>query len=177
MIIRDATEADVDALTAIYNDVIASTDAIWLDDPVTRSDRMSWLHAQLVDRWPVLVADIGGTIAGYGAYGPFREKSGYWPTVEHTIHIERSHRGTGVGTALLEALVAHALGQGKHQMVAAIDAGNTGSIRFHERHGFRVVGELAGVGRKDRRSVDLVLMQRALRAEELETAELKERDG
>ena len=47
-------------------------------------------------------------------------------------------------------------------MVAAIDSSNTGSIRFHERNDFRVVGRMPGVGRKHGRPVDLVLMQREL---------------
>lgn len=49
-------------------------------------------------------------------------------------------------------------------MVAAIDGANDGSIRFHERNGFRLVGRLPGVGTKHGRPLDLVLMQRDLEA-------------
>ena len=37
-IVRDLTE-DVPALTAIYNELIATSDVIWLEEPVTVDDR------------------------------------------------------------------------------------------------------------------------------------------
>jgi L-amino acid N-acyltransferase len=49
-------------------------------------------------------------------------------------------------------------------MVAGIDAANAGSIRFHERLGFEVVGNLRQVGWKFGRWLDLVFMQRLLEA-------------
>ena len=53
-------------------------------------------------------------------------------------------------------------------MVAGIDGGNTGSIRFHERNGFRPVASMPGVGHKHGRALDLVLMQRELQPADLE---------
>ena len=40
--IRDATDADVAAITAIFNEVIATSDAIWREDPVSFDDRRRW---------------------------------------------------------------------------------------------------------------------------------------
>lgn len=166
MIIRDATEADVAAITAIYNDVIATSDAIWLDEPVTVEDRLSWLRAERAGGHTVLVAAPDhdpSQVLGYASLGPFRTKAGYWPTVEHSIHLHADHRGQGIGQVLLDELVARATADGRFVMVAGIDAGNTGSIRFHERNGFRVVADMPDVGRKHGRVVSLVLMQRELR--------------
>jgi len=48
-------------------------------------------------------------------------------------------------------------------MIAVIgDSANTGSIRVHERCGFRMVGTLGATGFKFGRWVDTVLMQREL---------------
>jgi L-amino acid N-acyltransferase len=47
-------------------------------------------------------------------------------------------------------------------MVGLIDAENAGSIRLHERLGFREVARLPEVARKDGAWVDLVIVQRAL---------------
>ncbi len=166
MIIRDATEADVAAITAIYNDVIATSDAIWLDEPVTVRDQLEWFRAEQAGGHTVLVAtphDHPAQVLGYASLGPFRTKSGYWPTVEHSVHLHPDHRGQGIGQALLDELVSRATEDGRFVMVAAIDAANDGSIRFHERNGFRVVGDLPAVGRKDGRVVSLILMQRELR--------------
>ena len=162
MIVRDASAADLGAITEIYNDVIDSSDAIWLDEHVTLADRIAWFEHQSFTGQPVLVAVDGDTVLGYGSFGEFRAKSGYWPSVEHTIHVHADHRGVGIGQALLDALVERAEAMGKHVMIAGSDAGNTGSIRFHERNGFRVVATMPAVGRKHGRPVDLILLQREL---------------
>lgn len=66
----------------------------------------------------------------------------------------------GVGQALIDALVQACESLGLRQMVAVIvDDGETaGSIRLHERSGFRRVGVFEQVGR----NVDTILMQRSL---------------
>jgi L-amino acid N-acyltransferase YncA len=49
------------------------------------------------------------------------------------------------------------------QMIAVIaDTGNDASIALHKRFGFAHAGRLTGVGYKHGRSIDTVLMQRAL---------------
>lgn len=158
--VRDAEPRDLHAIVDIYNDVIDTSDAIWLDEHVTHADRLAWYDEQVVAGFPVLVAvDEADRVVGYGSFGPFRAKAGYWPTVEHTIHVHRDHRERGVGQALLDALVARAVALGKRVLVAGIDGGNEGSIRFHERNGFREVARMPAIGRKHDRPVDLVLLQ------------------
>lgn len=165
MILRDATDDDAGAIAAIYNHVIDESDAIWLDDHVSVDDRRRWLRAQAAAGLPVVVAEVGGAVAGYAAYFPFRAKSGYRLTVEHTILLGPGHRAGGIGRALLDALVDRARAAGLAVMVAGCDAGNVGAIAFHERNGFREVARMPGVGRKRDRPVDLVLLQRDLEEE------------
>jgi phosphinothricin acetyltransferase len=162
LIIRDLVEADVPALTDIYNELIAHTDVIWLDDPVPVDDRLDWLHSLRPDDAALAAVDEDGALLGFAAIGPFRSKSGYRPTVELTIMLATGHRGAGIGQALMDELVRRAVAADRRVMVAAIDGGNTGSIRFHERNGFRVVASMPGVGTKGGRWLDLVLMQRDL---------------
>ena len=164
MIVRDLTEDDIPAITAIYNDLIARTDVIWLEEPVTVADRTAWLHGLRPDDAALAAVADDGTVIGYAAIFEFRAKAGYWPTVELTIMLHQAHRGAGAGQALMDELVSRAITAGRHVMVAGIDGGNTGSIRFHERNGFRTVGRMPGVGRKHGHPLDLVLMQRTLPA-------------
>ncbi|QXC62965.1 GNAT family N-acetyltransferase [Aquihabitans sp. G128] len=163
--VRDATADDVAAITDIYNQVVATSDAIWRDEPVTVADRQAWFAAQQATGMPALVAvDAGGAVVGFASFVQFRTIPGYFPSVEHTIHVADGHRGQGVGGRLLDALVERAVAMGKAVMIAGADGGNLGSIRFHERAGFREVARLPGVGRKHGRPVDLVLLQRDLPA-------------
>lgn len=165
--VRAATIDDVPAILAIYNEVVTTSDAVWRDEPVTLADRAAWFASQRDAGMPVLVAvaDDGpdaGEVVGFGSFAQFRTIPGYLPTVEHTIHVSGGHRGAGVGSRLLEALTGRARAMGKSVMIAGADGGNLGSIRFHERAGFREVARLPGVGRKHGRPVDLVLLQRDL---------------
>lgn len=162
MLVRDATEADLPAIVEIYNHVIATSDAIWMDDPVTLDDRLEWFRAQRPEDAVLVAVDDHDRVLGYASFGPFRSKPGYWPTIELTIHLGEHHRGQGIGQVLLDALLDRARAAGRQVAVAGIDGGNTGSIRFHERNGFRVVATMPGIGRKDGRVLDLVLMQRSL---------------
>jgi phosphinothricin acetyltransferase len=57
------------------------------------------------------------------------------------------------------ALIARARGLGKHVMVAAIEAGNTGSIGLHQSLGFVQTGHMPEVGTKFGRWLDLVWLQ------------------
>ena len=76
--------------------------------------------------------------------------------------VHRRARGHGIGTALMDVLIARGSALGKHVMVAGIDADNRGSIRMHERLGFEQTGHLKEVGFKFGRWLDLVFMQRRL---------------
>lgn len=160
MDIRDAQEADLPGLVAIYNDVIATSTAVYSEVPVTLQDRRQWREARVANGYPVLVACDSSGVLGFATFGDFRAWPGYRYTVEHTVHVRADCRGRGVGGALLQALFPRAAVLGKHVMIAGVDAANTASIRFHERHGFERAGHLREVGRKFDRWLDLVFLQR-----------------
>lgn len=164
MPIRPATEADLPAITAIYNEVIATSTAIYADDPLTIEDRAAWLAARRAANYPVLVMEEGGEVLGLATFGDFRAFPGYRHTVEHSVHVRADARGKGIGSALVQALFEPALALGKHVMIAGVDAANEGSIRMHERLGFRRGAVLREVGRKFGRWLDLELMQKFLDA-------------
>jgi L-amino acid N-acyltransferase YncA len=164
--IRQATMDDVPGILQIYNEVIASSTAIYIDDPVTLENRETWLREQHRRGYPVLVADQGGgDIAGFCSLSDWR---GAWPgyrfTVEHSVHVRSDRRGAGIGRKLVEAIFPYARGLNKHIVIGAIDASNDVSIKFHGRLGFREVAHFREVGFKFGRWLDLVFMQRVLDA-------------
>ena len=163
--IRDAADADLPVLRDLYNATILTTTGAWTDRLQTLRERRAWFRRQQRDQYPVLVADVAGSVVGFTAYGSFRG-SGKWPgyrhTVEHTIHVHEDYWGLGIGRSLLEALIERARADDVHVVVAAIDSANTESIAFHERLGFATVARMPEVGRKFDRWLDLVLMQRII---------------
>jgi phosphinothricin acetyltransferase len=160
--IRPAREADLAAILAIYNTVIASSTAVYTETPATLADRRDWLRARSEQGYPVLVAEQDGEVIGYASFSDFRPWPGYRHTVEHSVHIRGDQRGKGIGSALVSALFPLAAELGKHVMIAGIDAANLASLRMHERLGFAETGRFREVGRKFDRWLDLVILQRFL---------------
>jgi phosphinothricin acetyltransferase len=160
--IRDATESDVPAILAIYNDVLATSTAIFSELPATLDDRLQWFRARRDVGYPVLVATDGSGVLGFASFGDFRSWPGYRHTIEHSVHVRADARGRGVGTELVRVLLERAAALGKHVMVAGVDADNVGSIRMHERLGFQRAGTLRHVGCKFGRWLDLAFLERRL---------------
>jgi L-amino acid N-acyltransferase len=167
MLVRDAEDRDLPQLLEITNALLSTTSIEWTDTPHTLADRRLWLDHHRSAGEPVLVADNGSELAGFATYGDFRDSSkwpGYRFTVEHSIHVRQRYWRSGVGRALLEALMQRAAAAGKHVMVGGIDADNLASIQFHQRLGFVEVARMPEIGWKFERWLSLVLMQRQLPA-------------
>jgi phosphinothricin acetyltransferase len=161
-IIRPATDADIDAILDIHNRAIRESMAIWSEDEVDRSDRVEWLHAHQRDGYPVLVAEVDEAIAGYAAYGPWRERSGYRYTVENSVYVSEAFQRQGIARALMVELIELARADGRHVMVAVIEAGNAASIALHAQLGFEPPQIMREVGTKFGRWLDLAFMRLAI---------------
>ena len=163
MIVRDASEAELAGILAIYNHAVAQSTAIWNDVLVDLDNRLEWWRGRVGAGFPVLVAiDEEGSVLGYASYGPFRPFDGYRQTVEHSVYVAESARRRGVATTLLAALEARARAAGMHVMVGGIAADNQASLDLHRRLGFSETGRLPEVGQKFGRWLDLVFMQKGL---------------
>jgi L-amino acid N-acyltransferase len=160
--IAEAIETDLPGLVAIYNDVIATSTAIYSYLPVTLEERRQWWQARSAQGLPLLIARDASGVLGFSTFGDFRAWPGYRFTVEISVHIRADARGRSIGTQLVQALVPRAAALGKHVMIAGVDAANTASIRFHERLGFERAAVLREVGYKFDRWLDLVFLQRRI---------------
>ena len=160
--IRDANESDISSITNIYNDVIASSNAIYREDSVPESERLIWYLDKKANNFPVIVAVLNEKVIGYGVFGTFRFGEGYNHTVEHSVHVASDHRGRGIGKQILERLISLATEQKRRVMVAAIDSTNVGSIALHLKYGFVETARMPHVAQKKNELLDLVLMQKAL---------------
>jgi phosphinothricin acetyltransferase len=161
-VIRAATEADLEAITAIYNDAVLTTTASWDDEVVTLENRRAWLAEHGTEPNVTLVAEVDGEVVGYAGYGRYREKAGYDLTVEHSVYLAPAARGQGLGTRLLSELVTAATDRGIHVMIGGLSADNETSLRLHQRLGFVETARMPEVGKKFGRWLDLVFVQRFL---------------
>jgi phosphinothricin acetyltransferase len=156
--IRDAREADLAALLAIYNDAVLTTTAVYDYKPRSAEQQAAWFRAKREQNLPVLVAEEGNTVVGFASYGPFRPWPAYLHSVENSLYVAPDRRA-GIGSLLLPALIRRAADRGLHTMIAGIDATNETSLRLHAKFGFERVAQFREVGWKFERWLDLAFLQ------------------
>jgi L-amino acid N-acyltransferase YncA len=146
--IRQATEQDLPAILAIYNDAILTTTAVYDYQPHTLAMRQAWYEAKVADGWPLFVADDAGVVIGFSSLGPFRAWAAYKYTVENSVYVAADRRGQGIGKLLLPPLIDVARRMEMHAIIAGIDAANVASYRLHQSFGFVEVAHFREVGYK-----------------------------
>jgi phosphinothricin acetyltransferase len=161
--IRPAGLRDIAAITRIYDHAVRHGTASFETEPPDEQEMVRRYEALRDGRYPYLVAELGGTIAGYAYAAPYRARPAYDWSVENSIYIAPQSQRRGIGRALLEQLIVAAQERGFRQMIAIIgDSANAASIELHRAAGFRMVGTFDNVGFKFGRWLDSVLMQRPL---------------
>lgn len=149
MKLTDCDQRHAEAIRAIFNEVIERSCDHY--DCLPRSAAMvsEWLEAKAREGLPVIgFEDAAGRLAGFATYGPFRPQHAYKFTVEHSVYVEKSFRGRGLGRRLLEEIIGQARSRGCHLLVGVIDSGNAPSIALHQRCGFRHAGRIQEAGQK-----------------------------
>lgn len=169
--IRPATSEDASALLAIYAPYVRDT-AITFEYEVPSREEFSARIERTLERYPYLVAERGNTPVGYAYASPFKSRAAYDWSVETSIYVEKGARRGGVGAMLHAALESSLRAMGIVNMCACItvpaagepddERANRNSMRFHERMGYRLVGEFQKSGYKFERWYDMVWMEKHL---------------
>ncbi|WP_329417069.1 GNAT family N-acetyltransferase [Streptomyces sp. NBC_00704] len=177
--VRPGVEADLDALTSLYNHYVRETAITFDTVAFTPEERRPWLLSHPEDGpYRLLVAtetdsqDIPRTsqpapgtspnILGYATSSPYRPKAAYSTSVEVTVYVAPHAGRRGIGTLLYRALFDALAGEDLHRAYAGIAQPNEASARLHERFGFRPVGTYREVGRKFGRYWDVAWYEKEL---------------
>jgi phosphinothricin acetyltransferase len=161
MLIRRAQPADAPAITAIYNEAIASTTATFDTEPKSVEERSQWLAAH-DERHPVLVAEIDGQVVGWASLSRWSDRRAYDDTAETSFYVAAAHRNQGIGRRLKRAIVDEATTRGFHTLIARVAEGSEASLHLNRSFGFEHVGTLKQVGRKFGRLLDVHILQKML---------------
>jgi phosphinothricin acetyltransferase len=152
------------AILAIVNEAIENSTALYDYRARTPAMMDAWFDAKEQAHYPVIgVIDQASQLLGFGSYGPFRAWPAYKYTIEHSLYVERSHRGQGIGKLLLAELIATATRHDYHTMIGGIDAQNVASIAVHRRLGFEQCAHIRQAGFKFNRWLDLRFYQLLLK--------------
>ena len=107
-----------------------------------------------------VASDEAGDVLGWVAAVPVSDRCVYAGVVEHSVYVHPAARGRGVGSALLDALIASTEAAGIWTIQSGIFPENAASLALHERAGFRRVGVRERLGRHHGLWRDVVLVER-----------------
>lgn len=161
--IRQATRDDVPAINDLYNLYVGDSAVTFDVVPWPLEQRLEWFgQFGATGAWRLLVAESGGSLAGYAGTSQFRAKEAYGTSVEVTIYVHPEFQGRGVGAMLYDALFEALEAEAVHRAYAGITLPNESSILLHERAGFRHIGTWHEVGFKLGRYWDVAWYERSV---------------
>lgn len=161
--IRPSTDADVAAITAIYQHHVLHGTGTFEVTPPTPEDMAGRRQDVLAKNLPYLVLVEDSVVVGFAYCNWFKPRPAYRYSAEDSIYLSPTVGGRGLGKLLLTELMAQAERAGIRKLIAVIgDSANLGSIGVHQACGFKPVGVLSACGWKFERWLDVVMMERAM---------------
>ena len=161
--IRPATEADLTAINDIYNHYVLSSTCTYQEEPEPLAGRRRWFSHH-GEKHPVIVAEAGSQVVGWGSLSAYHERSAYRHTVENSVYVHHQYHRRGIGSLLLRELIARARNLGHRIIIAGIDAEQDASVALHIKFDFEKVGQLKRVGFKFGRWLDVIYLELQLDA-------------
>jgi GNAT superfamily N-acetyltransferase len=137
--IRAATGADADAVRSLA-DRLREGVAPWRDATAVTNAVRGWVDGSLdaMDEpgYAVLVAESDGEIVGFVTLSAGSHWSGAAEPSIGELVVVPDAEGKGIGTALVEAAMAHARSEGHSRISVSTGAGNARARALYRRLGF-----------------------------------------
>lgn len=99
-------------------------------------------------------------VIGWAALTPVSSRCVYAGVAEVSVYVNPDQSGKGIGLALLAELIRMSEVEGIWTLQAGIFPENIGSLRIHEKAGFRVLGIREKIGKQHGVWRDTVLLER-----------------
>ncbi|MBW3562707.1 MAG: GNAT family N-acetyltransferase [Actinobacteria bacterium] len=163
--VRDATADDLPAVARLYAHYVRDSHATFDLEPPSVDDWRTILEDEVTQGPHVLLVAVAGDngLVGYTRTHTFNRRAGYRTSASVSIYVAPGAERQGVGGALYDELFER-LDDGRfHRVYAGIALPNGGSIRFHQRYGFALVGTYHEVGHKHGRYWDVSWLEKAFR--------------
>lgn len=170
LLIRTASASDAKALADIYAPYVLET-AITFEYEAPTTPVFAGRIEKTMERYPWLVAERGGELVGYAYLSAFHTRAAYDWAAETAIYLRMDQKRQGVGTVLYQTLEACARAQRILNLNACIawpdredEHLTRDSEKFHQRLGYRLVGEFRQCGYKFDRWYNMIWMEKHLGA-------------
>jgi len=155
------TPPDREAIVEIFNYYVENSYAAY---PEQRVPAEFFSHLYEASRnYPSTVARARDTtVSGFCLLRPHSPMPSFRRTAEISCFIRPDLTGQGLGTRMLDIIVAAARQQGIKTILASISSLNEGSVRFHWQNGFAECGRFCQVAEKRGVIFDTIWMQKFL---------------
>ncbi|MBE5778559.1 MAG: GNAT family N-acetyltransferase [Clostridiales bacterium] len=174
-----ASPEDAEELLKIYAPYVLHT-AVSFEYDVPSVEEFRRRIVFTLQKYPYLKAVSQGRIVGYAYAGPFHSRAAYAWGVESSVYVREDIRRKGVGERLYQALEKALRLQNILNINACIATPvqedeylNRNSVLFHQRMGYRMVGEFYRCGYKFGRWYNMVWMEKHLSEHPDEPAPVK----
>ncbi len=161
MYIRDAVEADLNAIVEIYNQSIPHRLATADTNPISVASRLKWYRDRPNNR-PLWVVEIDKIIAGWLSFQSFYGRPAYYHTAELSIYVADNFRRCGIGSGLLERAIASSPHLEIKTLLGFIFAHNHASLKLFANYDFSTWGHLPQVAELDSIERDLIILGRRI---------------
>ena len=151
--IRQATITDASAIAEIYNHYILNSTITFEEEKVDQQIMEGRINLSGNLLWWVFEEEE--QIVAYAHPSQWKPRSAYRYTVESSVYVKPRHQRRGIGLQLYKHLIKTLKGEGFHSVLAGITLPNAQSVSFHEKMGFKKVGQLEEVGFKFKRWIDV----------------------
>jgi phosphinothricin acetyltransferase len=159
--VRPASLQDLNSILHIYNQGIEDRIATLESSPKDMNDMSAWFQEHQ-GRYQVLVAGDGSKVLGWASLNRYSHRCAYNGVADLSIYIERSSRGHGIGSLLLEALEAKAKEEEFYKIVLFTFPFNPLAQGLYRKSGYREVGVFEKQGLLDGKLTDVMIMEKLL---------------
>ena len=153
--LRPMLPEDWPSVSKIYADGMATGYATFENQPPSYE---AWNSSHIANCR--IVAFEKDQCLGWAALSPVSSRCVYGGVGEVSIYISKEARGKGVGSVLMQALIAQSEENGIWTLQSGVFPENIGSIKLHEKMGFRCIGKRERIGKRDGVWKDNVLFER-----------------
>lgn len=166
--IRNVKSSDAARLLEIYSYYVENT-AVSFECEVPSFAEFENRIITTKEKYPYIVCECDGKVAGYAYAGPYSSRGAYAWTVTTSIYVDKDYRRCQIGSLLYTEIEKELKEMGMVNVLAAVaytdpedERLTHDSYKFHTKMGYEKVAQLKGVGKKFGKWYDILWMQKVL---------------
>jgi phosphinothricin acetyltransferase len=154
-LIRNATQADAQAIVDIYNHYVLNTSISFEEGAVSVQEMVGRIAEVASNDLPWLVMETEGEVVGYAYASKWKGRCAYRFSVETSVYLAHGVGRRGLGSELYKTLMAQLKDKGFHAAIGGIALPNPASVALHEKFGMAKVAHFKDVGFKFGQWIDV----------------------